>query len=92
MISYSNILIYKKIEDKLIERNRGIENNSKTPTLFKQFLAFLLSSSISLIFSYPFDLVNTRMSADMTRYGHKKIYSSSLETLAKTIEEDSKYN
>jgi len=34
-----------------------------------------------MLFSYPLEIVSTRMSSDMTRYGHKRIYSGTIETL-----------
>jgi len=73
--------------------NTKINNRLKKFTNEKKnFLTRLISSSISssicLIFSYPFELAHTRMSADMTRYGHKKLNSSVLELFSKLIVEE----
>lgn len=48
-----------------------------------------MSSFISSILIYPFDLISTRMATDMSRYGHKRIYYSVYESLKRVLDEQS---
>lgn len=62
-------------------------------TFLCRLLSSSVSSSICLLLSYPFELAHTRISADMTRYGHKKLNSSVVELFTKLIvEEEGKYH
>jgi hypothetical protein len=72
-------MINTKVNDTL----RKITNDKNNFIL--RLLSSSISSSICLFFSYPFELAHTRMTADVTRYGHKKLYSSVLELFTKVI-------
>ena len=52
----------------------------------------ITSTTISQIFSYPFEIAHTRLIGDMTRHGHKKIYSSVTELFTKMMEESNFIN
>jgi hypothetical protein len=73
--SLGNILIYQQLGLKILKDNK--------------YLASLVSSTISILLSYPFDLCKTRMCSDMTRYGNKRIYSSVPDLVSKIMHEDS---
>ena len=77
IISYANIFINHKIQK--------FENLN----FFHKLFTSCLSTSLILLLAYPFELSGTRMTADMTRYGHTKLYSSSLEVFRKLFEEES---
>lgn len=51
-------------------------------------LASFLSSSFVLTLSYPFDLACSRISADMTRFNHKRIYQSIPNLFSQIVYED----
>ena len=84
-ISFANILIYNRIQSHL-KLNENNNNNSFLSRLF----SVTLSSFITHIFYYPFELANTRICGDMTRYGHKRLYSSVTEVFSKVMEEEGK--
>jgi hypothetical protein len=75
--STSNIILYQKIKDKL-------ENKTN------KTVQAIISSTLATICSYPFDLAVTRMSSDMTRYGHKRINSSAYELFTRIFDEESR--
>jgi hypothetical protein len=56
---------------------------------FGKINAALISSTLGLVLSYPFDLARTRMSGDMTRWGNKRIYTSIPDLFNKIMHEDS---
>ena len=74
--NYSYIALYEKLHT---------FNMSKTDFA-------IVSSSLSLMLSYPFEVGNTKMCGDMTRWEHKRLYSNSLEIFTKSFEERSIYN
>ena len=80
MQSFSNILIYKRLEYKYRNKNKNF---------IDKFLLATSSSFISLLFSYPYEVAHTKMCADMTRFGHNKIYPSVLDTLKLSVQEES---
>ena len=68
--------------------NRLKKFTNEKNNVLTRLLSSTVSSSICLIFSYPFELAHTRMSADMTRYGHKKLNSTILELFTKLVVEE----
>lgn len=65
----SRSLIYE-----YINTNQGTK--VKELSFASKFINSFISSSIVLFVSYPFELASTRMSGDMTRFGHKRIHVS----------------
>jgi hypothetical protein len=68
------------------------ENKSIKEGFFNRLYFCSITSTLNSILTYPFEIANTRMSADMTRLDHKKLNSSSLEVFTKILGEDSIYN
>jgi solute carrier family 25 (adenine nucleotide translocator) protein 4/5/6/31 len=82
--SFTNIYFNTKIQNYYNNKNKNKIN------FIQRLYTSCLTSTLSLLFSYPFELASTRISCDMTRYGHKRIYSSIGELFSKTMEEESK--
>jgi hypothetical protein len=72
-ISYSNLIIYSKLMP-----NKDFKHH---------VMSIIFSSFLCSVFYYPFDLVNTKMCGDMTRFGQTKLYPSVISVFSKTIEE-----
>jgi hypothetical protein len=65
-------------------------NLLKKKTYFNQLSGSVLASALTAIASYPLEIVYTRMSSDMTRYGHKRLYASTIDSLLKIGHFDTK--
>ena len=89
--SLTNILIYQKIKFYYLNPAKKSTTNAVSKLKYSEKLtASTISTFISLIFSYPLELAHTRMSGDMTRFGHRNIYSGISELFTKIMEERSK--
>jgi hypothetical protein len=64
------------------------KNSNKENSYLNRLFSSSISSSICLLFSYPFELAHTRITSDMTRYGHKKLNSSVIELFTKLVVEE----
>lgn len=70
--SMSSLFIYQKFLNKF--------SNTLHP-----LTSAIISSSIGILVSYPFEVAYTRLASDMTRQGNKRIYSSLTDMIYKDV-------
>jgi hypothetical protein len=58
---------------------------------FRAACSSICCMSLSFFFSYPFDIIHTRASADMSLNGKQRIYSSTFECFNKTHIDEGSY-
>mmetsp|Transcript_29901 Transcript_29901/g.26450 ORF Transcript_29901/g.26450 Transcript_29901/m.26450 type:complete len:130 (+) Transcript_29901:423-812(+) len=57
----------------------GDNNYHGVNSLLRRSVAALLSGSLTILFSYPFDLLFTRITADMTSRKSKRLYMNTFD-------------
>src|SRR4051812_11832988 len=65
----------------LVYIDKYMTSRTTNLSLLSTFATSVLSSFFTTLLAYPFEMVSTRMCSDMTRHGHKRIYSNTFETL-----------